>query len=51
MRTRQETRLNTILSLFAVLAFAACHPLIAQTLPVWGELEPGPHHVGVAARG
>ncbi len=46
MRTRQETRLHTILTLFAALAFAACHPLIAQTLPVWGELEPGPHHVG-----
>ena len=47
MRTRPPTRLNTFILLSAAL-ICGYHPpsLIAQTLPVWGRLEPGPHEVG-----
>ena len=46
MGTRQPTRRNTFILLSAALTCGTSPPLIAQTLPSWFGLEPGPHEVG-----
>ncbi|UCD23807.1 MAG: dienelactone hydrolase family protein [Gemmatimonadota bacterium] len=46
MPAKQPMRVTIIVAALATSTLAADHPVIAQSTPVWGTLEPGPYQAG-----